>query len=460
MNNSYELFVGIDVSKGKADAAIISVSRDRNIKPKLLRKKIQFKFLKSELDAFLTTVRKHADSDCTHVTYAMEVTGVYSDNIFEFIHSSVNDNENVYFLNTQYVNKWRESRDIAKSDPLDAQTIASIIAYEYDVKYVHKNNINNEKGYADLKAVVHRYGQVKKTYSQEINRLIAQCERYFPELQYVFEPKSATFLAILSSYPTTHDIIKASKIEVQDIAKKASKNRTKSDKMDELFDLCNDSLAPTEVSDSIRSIIRAQVAIITEIKSQIKTLEKMIKELGATHTMFEKLKTLTGCGDVTAATVIAETYDIKLFKSADKYVSYMGLAPRNKRSGSSVEIMGKISKKGSRFLRHAIYMIAEFARRHNPVLKEYFHKIKNGNKKRHKLAVVAVANKVARYVYSMMKKQSQFVIDHDHLMRLPEETRNTFFQNITTQIPLKTRRQIYRYSDENGEVHKFIYTSK
>ena len=40
MDNSYELYVGIDVSKGKADAAIISVYRDRTIKPKLLRKKI------------------------------------------------------------------------------------------------------------------------------------------------------------------------------------------------------------------------------------------------------------------------------------------------------------------------------------------------------------------------------------------------------------------------------------
>ncbi len=459
MNNSYELFVGIDVSKGKADAAIISVNRDRNIKPKFLRKRIQFKFLKSELNDFLATVRKYIDSDCNHVTYAMEVTGVYSDNIFEFIHSSLNDIEDVYLLNTQYVNKWRESHDIGKSDPLDAQTIASIVSYEYDVKYVHKNNINNEKGYADLKAVVHRHGQVKKTYTQEINRLIAQCERYFPELQYVFEPKSATFLAILSSYPTTHDIINASRIEVLDIVLKASKNRTKSDKVDKLFDLCLDSLAPRKVSESIRSIIQGQAAVVIDMKRQIKTLEKMIRELGSTNPMFDKLQTLTGCGDVTAATVIAETYDIKLFKNADKYVSYMGLAPRNKRSGSSVEIMGKISKKGSRYLRHAIYMIGEFARRHNPVLKAYFEKIKNGNKKRHRLAVVAVANKVARYIYSMMKKQSKFVIEHDHLMRLPEETRNTFFQSITTHIPLKTRRQIYRYSDENGEVHKFIYTT-
>ena len=50
-------------------------------------------------------------------------------------------------------------------------------------------------------------------------------------------------------------------------------------------------------------------------------------------------------------------------------------------------------------------MIAEFARRHNPVLKHQFERIKNGNKKRHKLANIAIANKIARYIYSIMKKQ-------------------------------------------------------
>ena len=63
--NSYNLYVGIDVSKGKADAAILQVSELRSVKPKFLRKKLSFKFIKSEVNDFLETVRKYSnDPNC------------------------------------------------------------------------------------------------------------------------------------------------------------------------------------------------------------------------------------------------------------------------------------------------------------------------------------------------------------------------------------------------------------
>ena len=116
-------------------------------------------------------------------------------------------------MNTNFVNQWRNAHNIAKSDPLDAQTISTIIGTDSDVQYVNDNVFENKNGYQNLKALVHRHYQIKKIYSQEINRLIAQCDCLFPELQYVFEPKSAAFITVLSSYPTTHDIINASRLD-------------------------------------------------------------------------------------------------------------------------------------------------------------------------------------------------------------------------------------------------------
>lgn len=52
MKNNYILYVGMDVSKGKADAAILKVSDRRSVKPKFLRKKLSFKFVKSEVASF------------------------------------------------------------------------------------------------------------------------------------------------------------------------------------------------------------------------------------------------------------------------------------------------------------------------------------------------------------------------------------------------------------------------
>jgi len=457
---NYNLYVGIDVSKGKADAAILQVSDSRSVKPKFLRKKLSFKFVKSEVLSFFETVRKYSTNpECNHTYFALEVTGIYSSNIYNFIKENCNDDEEIHQLNTDFVNRWRESHNIPKSDPLDAQTISTIIGTDDDVKYVSDIVFENKNGYQDLKALVHRHFQIKKLYSQETNRLIAQCDCYFPELQYVFEPKSAAFLAVISSYPTTHDIINADRLEAFKVVYDATKHRCSMDKIDKLFEYCEDTLVP-HVSDYIRTVIRNLVDNVLEIRTQLRLIEKQIRQLASIFPVYELLLSLTGCGPITAATIIAETGDISRFKNADHYVSYSGSSPRNKRSGKSVEIMGKISKKGSRYLRHALYMIAEFARRHNPVLGHLFERVKNGNKKRHKLAVIAVANRIARYVYSIMKNKSSFVISYESLMGLPEETRNTFFNSISLDFPKNTRKQIYQYYDENGEVHRFVYTSE
>ena len=74
-----------------------------------------------------------------------------------------------------------------------------------------------------------------------------------------------------------------------------------------------------------------------------------------------------------------------------------------------------------------IYMIAEFARRHNPVLKHQFERIKNGKKQEKTYINIAIANKIARYIYSIMKIKQFCNLAMHHIMRLPEETRYTFF---------------------------------
>ena len=93
MENNYILYVGMDSSKGKADAAILKVSDRRSIKPKFLRKKLSFKFVKSEVTSFLETVRSYSDDNCTSICFALEVTGIYSTNVYNFIKANLNDTD-------------------------------------------------------------------------------------------------------------------------------------------------------------------------------------------------------------------------------------------------------------------------------------------------------------------------------------------------------------------------------
>lgn len=163
MENNYILYVGMDISKGKADAAILKVSDRRSVKPKFIRKKLSFKFVKSEVASFLETVRSYSDVNCTSICFALEVTGIYSTNVYNYIKVNLYENESIKFLNTDFVNQWRNAHNIAKSDPLDAQTISTIIGTDSNVQYVNDNVFENKNGYQDLKALVHRHYQIKKS---------------------------------------------------------------------------------------------------------------------------------------------------------------------------------------------------------------------------------------------------------------------------------------------------------
>ena len=89
-NYDYNLFVGIDISKGKADAAVLAVPELRSVKPRFLRKKLSFKFIKSDVVEFLNSVRKYSsDQHCLHTYFALEVTGIYSTNVYSFIKKTV-----------------------------------------------------------------------------------------------------------------------------------------------------------------------------------------------------------------------------------------------------------------------------------------------------------------------------------------------------------------------------------
>lgn len=98
MENNYILYVGMDASKGKADAAILKVSDRRSVKPKFLCKKLSFKFVKSEVASFLETVRSYSDVNCTSICFALEVTGIYSTNVYNYIKANLYENETSNFL--------------------------------------------------------------------------------------------------------------------------------------------------------------------------------------------------------------------------------------------------------------------------------------------------------------------------------------------------------------------------
>lgn len=147
------------------------------------------------------------------------------------------------------------------------------------------------------------------------------------------------------------------------------------------------------------------------IKEQIKTVEKEIKQLIKKDTFLKErvdnICKAKGIGIVTVATIIAETDGFNLFSSRAQLVSYAGYDVVQKQSGSSVNGKTRISKKGNRFIRRALYFPAitiikyhtEFAQLFDRVLERTAIKMK---------AYVAVQRKVLLLIYTLFKQNVPF----------------------------------------------------
>ena len=114
------------------------------------------------------------------------------------------------------------------------------------------------------------------------------------------------------------------------------------------------------------------------------------------------LTSIPGVGPVTAATIISEIGDIAQFRSADALIFYCGLIPSSHSSGTFISKRNRMAKRGQSSLAHVFYQIALSSLRCNPTLREYYEgKLHQG--KPRKVAVVAVARKLIRIAYSMLK---------------------------------------------------------
>lgn len=119
------------------------------------------------------------------------------------------------------------------------------------------------------------------------------------------------------------------------------------------------------------------------------------------------LQSIPGIGPETATLLVAELGDITRFKDAKAVVAYIGLDPRVRQSGSSLKRNTRLTKRGSPYMRQALYMAATSAQRHDPELRAT-HEKKRAEGKRYKEATIVVARRLVARVYAVWKRGTPY----------------------------------------------------
>lgn len=161
------------------------------------------------------------------------------------------------------------------------------------------------------------------------------------------------------------------------------------------------------VIERLQSTIEFYTQQLNEIEKDIKAAVNADGEL---HEKIKKVATIKGIGLMTVVKVIAETGGFYLFQNINQLVSYAGLDVVENQSGNH---KGKtwISKKGNADLRTALYMPALSAISFNKKMKSFNERIMQNHTYK-KQGIVAVMRKLLILIYTLWKKNQEFIPDY------------------------------------------------
>jgi transposase len=163
-------------------------------------------------------------------------------------------------------------------------------------------------------------------------------------------------------------------------------------------------VSPTHVKASIETVIKHLGQEIKAVQERIKDCIEQHQELRDNQALLESIP---GLDQATIPRVLAFIGNAGGFKNAKQLSAFLGLSPREHRSGSSVQGRTHLSKTGNGALRKAFYMPAIVAKQHNPIIRAFCEKLKKSGKPA-MVIIGAAMRKLIHLIYGVLKTGKPF----------------------------------------------------
>ena len=151
--------------------------------------------------------------------------------------------------------------------------------------------------------------------------------------------------------------------------------------------------------------LNCNLSILHQCQEQIKILESAILNRIKLRPEFQFLLTVPGIGKILALTIMLETGDITRFEKAGNFASYCRCV-QSKRMSNGKKKGENNRKNGNKYLSWAFVEAANYSIRYSDVIKSYYQRKCTKTKK--VIAIKAVAHKLSRACYYMMRDNVQF----------------------------------------------------
>ncbi len=152
---------------------------------------------------------------------------------------------------------------------------------------------------------------------------------------------------------------------------------------------------------------------IAEVQKRLSTCSK--ETFKQAYTLALSVK---GIGPATAEAILTATNAFEHFDNPKQLAKALGVCPSRHESGSSIRGRGRITKTGDPQLRGLLYMGARSTKRINPACRDLYERLRRKGKC-HKVAMVAVCNKMVRQLFAVVKSGVPYQDDFEKMRQLP-----------------------------------------
>ena len=376
------IYVGIDVAKDKHDCFITNSDGEVLFKAFTIANNLTgFTELYQKIESVMEDVSK--------VKVGLEATGHYSYNLLGYL---IDKGLPTYAINPLHTNLYRKSLSLrqTKTDKVDARTIASMLMSDVNLKSYSDTSYHNE----ELKSLTrYRFDKVKERakLKSSVSRLVCIL---FPELEKLVPTlHMASVYALLSEYPGSKQVANVHLTRLTNLLTKASKGRYGKETAITFRDAARTSIGSNMPAKSL------------ELKHTIKLIRELTSEIDEIHS---PILSIPGINYRMGAMIIAEIGDFNRFDSPDKILAYAGFSPSTYQSGQLDGAYSHMEKRGSRYLRYALYNAAKYVCHWDSTFAEYLAK-KRAEGKHYNVAISHAIKKLVRVIYHLEKTNQQYI---------------------------------------------------
>ena len=383
--------VGIDIGKNHHEASIVSPEG------KQIGRSLRFATTHKGADSLMSFIFKNiGNSPCV---FGMEATGHYLYPIYSFLKAK---GYTIYVINPIQSDSLRKMYiRQTKNDSIDSFLIAEVIRFgQFTTTSMADENILAMRQLCRYRdSVISSRTEIKLRISTIMEQIFPEYEKQFSSLWL------STSMGILEKYLTPENIENAPIDELFEIIKDKSHNRLTRAKAISIKEAAADTFGIKIAQDAFSFQLKQLIDRMNFLDKQIEALDCQILEYYEKFDCY--LHTIPGIGMIAAATILAEIGDINRFKSSSALVAFAGIDPTVRQSGEFSSTHNHMSKRGSPYLRHAIFLAATTCSFHNSPLNAYYKK-KRDQGKHHLTATGAVARKLTSVIYAVLRDSKPY----------------------------------------------------